>query len=85
MPWNFPFWLPFKSAIPPLIMGNSILMKHSPSTPLCSLAIHEAMCEAGFGKGEYANLFVNDEQCAKILADRRVRACKFTGSTAAGK
>ena len=85
MPWNFPFWLPFKSVIPPMIMGNSILLKHSPSTPLCAQAIHDAMAEAGFGKGEYQNVFVTEDQCEKILADRRVRACKFTGSTEGGK
>ena len=43
------------------------------------------MAEAGFGKGEYQNIFVNERQCAQILADRRVRACKFTGSTKGGK
>lgn len=85
MPWNFPFWIPFKSAIPPLIMGNSILQKHAPSTPLCAQAIHEAMAEAGFGKGEFQNIFATEEQCEAILADRRVRACKFTGSTEGGK
>lgn len=52
-PWNFPFWLPFKSCIPPLVLGNSIMMKHSPGTPLCALALSEAFTEAGFGKGEY--------------------------------
>jgi len=45
-PWNFPFWLPFKTAIPPLIIGNSILLKHSPSTPLCALALQEIFNEA---------------------------------------
>ena len=30
MPWNFPFWVPFKSIIPPLLFGNSIMLKHSP-------------------------------------------------------
>jgi len=53
MPWNFPFWLPFKSVLPPMMMGNSILSKHSPSTPLSALAIHEAMIEAGFHDAEY--------------------------------
>ena len=32
-PWNFPVWLPFKTCIPPLILGNSIMLKHSESTP----------------------------------------------------
>ena len=39
VPWNFPFWLPFKSAIPPLVLGNSIMLKQSPSTPLCGVAL----------------------------------------------
>ena len=68
-----------------MILGNSIMLKHSPSTPLCALALDEAFKEAGFGKGEYQNAFVNEDQCKKILADRRVRAVKFTGSTEAGK
>ena len=53
--------------------------------PLCAQAIHDAMEEAGFGKGEYQNMFVSTEQCEIILADRRVRGCKFTGSTEGGK
>ena len=68
-----------------MVMGNAIILKHSPSTPLCAQAIHDAMAEAGFGKGEYQNAFVTEDQCEKILADRRVRACKFTGSTQGGK
>lgn len=43
------------------------------------------MDEAGFGKGEYQNLLVTEEQCKGILKDRRIRACKFTGSTQSGK
>jgi succinate-semialdehyde dehydrogenase/glutarate-semialdehyde dehydrogenase len=53
MPWNFPFWLPIKSVIPPMVLGNSIMLKHAPSTPLCAMALDEAFKEAGFGKGEY--------------------------------
>ena len=52
-PWNFPFWIPFCTIIPPLVLGNSVMLKHSPSTPLCALALNEAFSEAGFGKGEY--------------------------------
>ena len=68
-----------------MIMGNSILLKHSPTVPLSAKAIHDAMAEAGFGKGEFQTVFADEKQCASILADRRVRACKFTGSTVGGK
>ena len=43
------------------------------------------MNEAGWDKGEYQNCFITERQCQKVLADRRVRACKFTGSTEGGK
>lgn len=36
VPWNFPFWMPIKSMVQPLVLGNPILMKHAPSTPLCA-------------------------------------------------
>jgi len=85
VPWNFPFWLPFKSAIPPLVLGNSIMLKQSPSTPLCGIALAEAFEEAGFVDGEYQNMLVSENQCKTIIADKRVRACKFTGSTRGGK
>ena len=42
-------------------MGNSILLKHSPSTPLCGNTIQEAMSEAGFGKGEYQNIHATEQ------------------------
>jgi len=47
--------------------------------------MQEAFTEAGFGKGEYQNMFITEDQCKKVIADRRVRAVKFTGSTQAGK
>lgn len=39
----------------------------------------------GFGKGEYYNLFIDHNQIEHVLADRKVRAVKFTGSTEVGK
>ena len=53
VPWNFPFWMPFKSMIPPLVLGNPILLKHAPSTPLCALALEKLFIDAGFDEGEY--------------------------------
>ena len=52
VPWNFPFWMPFKSMTAPLLLGNPILMKHAPSTPLSAAAIEKLFIDAGFD-GEY--------------------------------
>ena len=48
MPFNYPFWLPFKSGIPNIALGNSILLRSSDSTPLIWLAIEELFREAGW-------------------------------------
>ena len=84
MPWNFPIWVPFKAFLPPLVLGNTIMFKGAPGTPQCSQAIQDVMIEAGFDTGDFINLFASEEQCSNILADRRIRACKFTGSTRGG-
>jgi len=37
MPWNFPIWLPMKSGIPTLALGNTIILKPAPNVARCSL------------------------------------------------
>jgi len=61
VPWNFPFWMPFKSMIPPLVLGNPILMKHAPSTPKCAAALEQLFTDAGFDPGVYQNLYITNE------------------------
>lgn len=48
MPFNFPFWLPFKSGIPNLALGNSILHRPSNTTPITGMAIEDLFKQAGF-------------------------------------
>ena len=85
VPWNYPFRAPFKSFVPNLLHGNPILLKHSPTTPQCGEAIESIFHEAGFDQGEFFLLKITNEQAAKVIADQRVRALKFTGSTRGGK
>ena len=35
--------------------------------------------------GEFDNVFADNDQIAKLISDRRLRAVKFTGSTLGGK
>jgi len=51
VPWNFPLWIPFKSMIPPLVLGNPILLKHAHSTPMCAEEIERLFIDAGFEAG----------------------------------
>jgi succinate-semialdehyde dehydrogenase/glutarate-semialdehyde dehydrogenase len=46
VPYNFPIWMPFKSALGAIMIGNSIIMKHSTIVPQCALALENAFAEA---------------------------------------
>ena len=85
MPWNFPFWQFYRFAAPALAAGNTVLLKHSPNTPQCALAIVSLMRRAGFPPGVVQNLFLTNEQAAAVISDPRVRGVTLTGSTRAGK
>lgn len=39
LPFNFPFWLAFKSGIPMMCVGNNIIMRNSDCNPLTGLAV----------------------------------------------
>ncbi len=85
MPWNFPFWQFFRFAAPSLMAGNVVLLKHAPNTPGCALRIEAIMTEAGFPDGVVQNLFLSNDQAARVIGDARVRGVTLTGSTRAGR
>lgn len=84
VPFNFPFFLAFKGGLPTLLLGNSVLVRTSDSTPLLGEKIEQLMKEAGFDSGEYQNVFTNRDQLDRILSKKEVIGVSFTGSTRAG-
>ena len=85
MPWNFPFWQAIRAAVPALIAGNGVILKHAPSVPGCALAIQELFADAGLPENVFANLFISVESTAELIGDERVQAVTLTGSTRAGR
>ncbi len=85
MPWNFPFWQVFRCAVPSMLAGNVVLLKHAPNVPGCAQAIEVSFQEAGFPPHVFRNVFIDTEQAANIIARPLVRAVTLTGSTRAGK
>lgn len=85
MPWNYPYWQVFRYAVPALLSGNIVLLKHAPNLPQCALAIEQIFIDAGFDKQVFQNLFISHQQAENVIKDVRVAAVTFTGSGAAGK
>lgn len=83
MPWNFPFWQVVRFAVPALAAGNAVLIKHAPNVPQCAAALAEIFQET-LPAGLYADLRVEPETVAELLADPRVAAVSLTGSERAG-
>ncbi|WP_193432166.1 aldehyde dehydrogenase family protein [Kribbella sp. ALI-6-A] len=84
MPWNYPFWQFFRFAAPALAAGNGIVLKHANSVPQCALAIAAVLHAAGTPEGLVQVLLVETRQVATLIADDRIAAVTFTGSTEVG-
>lgn len=85
MPWNFPYWQVFRCAVPALMAGNGILLKHAPNVFGCALAIENLFERAGFSPSLFSVLLIDVEAIEEVIADRRIRGVSFTGSVKGGK
>lgn len=84
MPWNYPYYQVARFAVPNLILGNTIVLKHAAQCPESALALEQLFLDAGFPKGAYVNVFASHDQVADIIADDRVQGVSLTGSERAG-
>jgi acyl-CoA reductase-like NAD-dependent aldehyde dehydrogenase len=84
MPWNLPIWQLTRMAIPTLLAGNVVLVKHSPNTQRSSLEFERLMLEADFPNGAFQNLILKTEDIVNVINDPRVRGASVTGSVRAG-
>ncbi|MGA1821457.1 MAG: aldehyde dehydrogenase family protein [Thermoplasmatota archaeon] len=83
-PWNFPFLLSFRSLVPALMAGNSVILKPSEYTPLCGVRIGEIMKEAGAPEGVFT-VVTGDGRTGQYLVEAGVDRIVFTGSAATGR
>ncbi len=85
MPWNFPLWQTFRFTAPALAAGNRILLKHASNVPGCAAAIDRLVAEATGTDELLAHVEVPGSEVDQLIADERVAAVTFTGSTTAGR
>ena len=84
MPWNLPIWQVLRAAIPIMLSGNVMLLKHSPNVMGCAYALQEVYEAAGFPPGAMNVVNADVEVVDTLLQDPRVAAVTLTGSVRAG-
>jgi succinate-semialdehyde dehydrogenase/glutarate-semialdehyde dehydrogenase len=83
-PWNFPFYQVVRVAGPNLVLGNTVILKHSEITPQCAVAIEQLFADAGAPEGVLTNTFLRISDVEQVIADPRIQGVTLTGSERAG-
>lgn len=83
-PWNAPISLAMWKIAPALVTGNTMVLKPSPFTPLCTLKIGELFAEV-FPPGVLNVVSGGDGLGPLMTAHPGFAKISFTGSTATGK
>ncbi|MCL6620914.1 MAG: aldehyde dehydrogenase family protein [Syntrophobacterales bacterium] len=83
-PFNFPFNLMAHKVGPALAAGNPILIKPASATPLTALKLAEIYEEVGGPPGGFQVLPSPAAVAERAVADERLKALTFTGSSQVG-
>ncbi len=84
-PWNFPFSIPFISALEAMFCGNTVIIKPSPFTAGIGLKIGEILKKAELPKN-VIDIFTCENDVAQYAVEHHgINKILFTGSVPTGK
>lgn len=84
-PWNFPMAIPSWKMMPALILGNTVVIKPAPDTPLSTLNLLRVLEKAGLPPGVVNVVTGGGEAGASLVSHEAVGVVSFTGSTVTGR
>ncbi len=84
MPWNFPFWQVLRFAVPAILAGNTVVLKHASICFGSGKMIEKLFLEAGFPKGIFQNLEIGHAEVKTVLENPLIKGVSLTGSEKAG-
>jgi glyceraldehyde-3-phosphate dehydrogenase (NADP+) len=83
-PFNFPLNLVVHKVAPAIAVGNTVVIKPAPQTPLTSLKLVEALREAGLPEGAISVVHCDVPLAERMVRDERFAMVTFTGSAKVG-
>lgn len=83
MPWNFPFWQVFRFAVPTLMSGNIVWLKHAPNMNLCNQFL-EDIFNVNLDQKIYRATFVDVPSLEILVKHKHIQGTSLTGSERAG-
>lgn len=84
MPWNYPFWQVLRFAVPTILAGNTVVLKHASICFKSGNMIEKLFLEAGFPKSVFQNLEIAHQEVAEVLKSQLIKGVSLTGSEKAG-
>lgn len=84
-PWNYPYnqWL--RNAIPQLMAGNVVLLKHASNLPRVSMAIQSAFEASWIPQWVFQTLLIPGKDIETLIADSRIVGVSITSGESAGR
>src|SRR6266487_385933 len=84
-PWNFPIAIPAWKMFPALILGNTVVLKPSPETPVAVARFVKVLGESGMPPGVVNLVLGHSPKLGEWLVSHEdVAVISFTGSTQTG-
>lgn len=85
MPWNYPFWQLFRFAVPAILAGNVVILKHSSNVSGCALRIEDIFTSAAFPKNTFQTILATSSQIETVIENPIIKGVTLTGSEKAGR
>jgi acyl-CoA reductase-like NAD-dependent aldehyde dehydrogenase len=82
--WNYPLLTAINCVVPAVLAGDSVVLKHSPRSPLCGEHFARAFADAGGPPHLVQSLDCDHPTSERIVGDERVDHVVFTGSIFGG-
>lgn len=85
VPWNFPFCNFIWGVMQNLVVGNTVIFKHSEECPLTGKLLEDIIQSVGLPKGVFNQVYGDGSSVGEVIMNSQIDMIYFTGSTKVGK